>query len=99
MAHYQITTAESGKCLQRLVEDVYDANGNIVTNVLGNWEPCRRGTVGISGRVAVPPSGNVPSFKAPKALRSVQMVQEERVNILMVSVIVVMVALILYKLR
>lgn len=98
MAHYQITTAESGKCLQRLVEDVYDANGNIITNVLGSWEPCRRGTVGISDRTT-DPDGETPNVKAPKALRSVQMVQEERVNILMVSVIVVMVALILYKLR
>lgn len=40
MAHYQLTTATNGKCLQRLVELVYDANGNEQINVLGTWEYC-----------------------------------------------------------
>ncbi len=90
MAHYQITTAASGKSLQRLVEDVYDSNGNIVTNVIGDWEPCRKGTVGI-GRGGTDPDGGTPTMpRIPKrkSLRSDEDVENERANIMLVSVLV-----------
>jgi len=100
MAHYQITTAASGKCLQRLVEDVYDSNGNIVTNVLGDWEPCRKGTVGI-GRGGTDADGGTPTMRVPqrKSLRSDEDVENERANIMLISVLVLVVGLIIYKLQ
>ena len=97
MAHYQITTAESGKCLERLVEDVYDANGNIVTNVLGTWQPCQKRHVGLGAKVTkntVAKSGSI-----PQPMMSVQQKEQERINILMVSVIAVFAALIIFKLK
>ena len=98
MAYYQMTTAQSGKCLERLVEDVYDANGNVVTNVIGDWQPCQRRHVGISGRTGGIPK---PEMMMPqkKMLRSEQDEESERVNLLMVGVIVVFVGIILYKLK
>jgi hypothetical protein len=97
MAHYQITTAESGKCLERLVEDVYDANGNIVTNVLGPWQPCQKRHVGIGAkgtRTTVARSGNI-----PQPMMSVQQKEVERINILMISVIAIFTALIIFNLK
>ena len=98
MAHYQITTAQSGKCLERLVEDVYDANGGIVTNVLGNWQPCQRRHVGIDGRTS---GSGKPEMMMPqkKMLKSEQEEESERVNLLMIGVIVIFVGIILYKLK
>lgn len=98
MAYYQITSSTTGKCLERLVEDQYDAEGNIVTNVLGTWQPCQRRHVGIGGRT----SGSTrPEMIMPqkKMLRSDQEKESERVNLLMVGVIVVFVGIILYKLK
>jgi hypothetical protein len=46
MAHYQITVTTVGKCLERMVEDVYNSDGNIVTNILGPWRPCQKRHVG-----------------------------------------------------
>ena len=93
-----MTTAQSGKCLERLVEDVYDANGGIITNVIGGWQPCQRRHVGISGRTSGIPR---PEMMMPqkKMLRSEQEEESERVNLLMVGVIVVFVGIILYKLK
>ena len=98
MAYYQMTTAQSGKCLERLVEDVYDANGNIVTNVIGDWQPCQRRHVGISGRTIgiTRPDMIVPQ---KRLMKSEQDEESERVNLLMVGVIVVFVGIILYKLK
>ncbi len=98
MAHYQITTAQSGKCLERLVEDVYDANGGIVTNVLGNWQPCQRRHVGLGGRTS---GSNKPEMMMPqkRMLKSEQEEESERVNLLMVGVIVLFVGIILYKIK
>ncbi len=98
MAYYQMTTAQSGKCLERLVEDVYDANGGIITNVIGDWQPCQRRHVGIGGRTSGIPQ---PEMIVPqkKMLRSEQEEESERVNLLMVGVIVVFVGIILYKLK
>jgi len=98
MAHYQMTTAQSGKCLERLVEDVYDANGGIITNVLGDWQPCQRRHVGIWNRTS---GSTKPEMMMPqkKMLKSEQEEESERVNLLMVGVIVVFVGIILYKLK
>ena len=98
MAYYQITSSTTGKCLERLVEDQYDAAGNIVTNVLGNWQPCQRRHVGIGNRTSGIPR---PDMMIPqkKMLKSDQDEKSERVNLLMVGVIVVFVGIILYKLN
>lgn len=42
--YYQITSSTTGVCLQRLVEDTYGPDGQIITTVLGNWERCDRKT-------------------------------------------------------
>jgi hypothetical protein len=79
-----------------LVEDRYDENGNIVTVVLGDWEYCDKKGTGLR------PSGRPrPEMMMPqkKMLRSEQEQESERVNLLMVGVIVVFVGIILYKLK
>jgi hypothetical protein len=98
MAYYQMTTSVSGKCLERLVEDTFDPDGNIQTTVLGSWQPCQRRHVGIGGRTG---GSTRPEMIMPqkKMLRSDQEKESERVNLLMVGVIVVFVGIILYKLK
>ena len=97
MSHYQITVAESGKCLERLVEDVYNSDGNIVTNVLGNWQPCQRRHVGLGKGTNKNSVGS--SKNTPNPIMSVFNLEIERTNILMMSVIFVFLAIILYKLN
>ena len=97
MAHYQITIAESGKCLERLIEDVYNSDGNIVTNVLGDWQPCQRRHVGMDYRTSKNDIGR--NKNTPSPIMSVFNLEIERTNILMMSVIFVFLAIILYKLN
>jgi hypothetical protein len=98
MAHYQITVSSNGTCLERLVEDNYDANGNVITTVLGDWQRCKMRHVGIGGRTS---GSGKPEMMMPqkKMLRSEQEEESERVNLLMIGVIVLFVGIILYKLR
>ena len=93
MAYYQITTAESGRCLERLVEDTYDANGNIVTNVLGPWQVCKKRHVGIEGK------GSLSGPEMPKRmLLTTEQSEDSKLNILLVSVIASLVIIIIWKL-
>jgi hypothetical protein len=97
MAHYQITVTTVGKCLERMVEDVYNSDGNIVTNILGPWRPCQKRHVGL-GRSGKGGAGSRHmSRDAPQALMRIVAPTLKPKNDLLTLALVIGGGFIIYK--